>query len=113
MVKFFAVASTSGLNCGESPAFRSAISTAVTMFVFTPHIRWHLTQSCPDRSTPYFSSYQRTNREVEKPDESGAKLVSTARNGRLLRAIKSLSIGARLASSMRVLTLLGCMGLVR
>jgi len=47
-----------------------------------------LTQSWPERSQPYFSSCQRTNRELEKPDESGAKLVSNMLSGRLLRTIK-------------------------
>ena len=64
-VKFSAVFSTSGGNCGESPASRPSMVTAVTMFVFTPQMAWAFTQSRPERSAPYFSSNQRTNRDVE------------------------------------------------
>ena len=37
----------------ESFVCRPSISTAVTMFVLTPHIRWHLTQSCCCLTWPY------------------------------------------------------------
>ena len=45
MRKFCLVASNMGANCGQSPAYRSPISTAVTMLVFTPQVKWTFTQS--------------------------------------------------------------------
>src|SRR5262249_32905222 len=91
--KFSAVFSTKGLKKGLSPASRAPISTAVTMLVFTPQMACALTQSWPERWQPYFSSCQRTNRDVEKPEESGAKFVSNRLSGRLLCPIRSLRIG--------------------
>jgi len=99
--KFSAVFSTSGLKNGLSPASRSPISTAVTMFVLTPQMACALTQSWPERSQPYFSSYHLTNREVEKPDESGAKLVSNMLSGRLLWTIRFLRTGVSMSFSRK------------
>src|SRR5579862_686657 len=83
IAKFLAVVSTIGANIRVSFVYISPIATAVTMFVLTPHIRWHFTQSCLTRSFPYFTSNQRVKREVVKPEESTAKLVSTLRSGKL------------------------------
>src|SRR5258708_12552373 len=81
-VKFLAVALTSGLNCGQSAASRSRISTAVTTCVLTPQAMWHFTQVLPERWTPYFSSNHRTNRLLLNPVESTANSVSTPRGGK-------------------------------
>src|SRR5438552_716433 len=59
------------------------------------------TQSWPERSQPYFSSYHLTNREVEKPDESGAKLVSNMLSGRLLWTIRFLRTGVSMSFSRK------------
>src|SRR5262249_3900190 len=85
-VKFLAVVSTSGLNCGLSAASGPSMTTAVTTFVLVPVIACAFTQVRPERSTPYFSSYHRTKRDVEKPVESGANVVSTERSGRAERS---------------------------
>src|SRR2546430_10047726 len=77
MWKFCAVVSIIGGSNLESLVFRSRISTAVTMLVLTPHMRWHLTQSCCAMTLPYLWPYQRVNRDVVKPDESTAKSTST------------------------------------
>src|SRR5437764_4327818 len=72
IVKFCAVVSTSGLNWGASAASLPSMVTAVTTFVFTPQIACALTHSLLERVIPYFSSNQRTKRDVENPVESGA-----------------------------------------
>src|SRR6185437_5485645 len=46
--KLLAVVLTIGAKNGASPACLSPISIAVTMLVFTPHMRWHFTHSCSD-----------------------------------------------------------------
>src|SRR6516164_9167982 len=46
MVKFLAVVSTRSGSSFVSLASLSRISTAVTMLVRTPHIRWTFTHSC-------------------------------------------------------------------
>src|SRR5215210_7650403 len=66
------------------------MSTAVTTFVWTPHIKWAFTQVLLSVSRPYFLLNQRTKRQVEKPLESTAKLVSTAFRGRLLKVTNPL-----------------------
>ena len=93
MVKFLAVVASIGGSKGESAASRPRISTAVTMFVFTPVMIWTFTQSWPLRWTPYFSSYHFTKRLVLNPVESGAKSTSTAFKGRLERMTRSRKIG--------------------
>ncbi len=83
------------------------MTAAVTTFVFTPVIAWTFTQSRPDFSTPYFSSYHRTNLLVEKPVESGANVVSTIRSGRLLWTISDSNTGVSksLSRKAQVVTL--------
>ena len=107
-MKFSAVVATSFGICGASPAFLSSMTTAVTMFVFTPVIRWTLTHSASSRVTPYFTSNQRMKRDVQKPDESGANVVSTARMGRLLNWISRWRIGVSAGFSRAFRTLLKC-----
>src|SRR5262245_17308458 len=80
------------------------MAAAVMTFVCVPQAMWTLTQSCPLRVTPYFSSNQRTNFDVEKPDESTAKVVSIALSGRLLRAMSAFKYGVRSSSSRNVFT---------
>ncbi len=101
-VNAFAVAFTSGGSCGQSLAFLSKMMTAVTMFVFTPVIRWTLTHSASSRVTPYFTSNQRINRLVQNPDESGANVVSITRKGRLLCRISSWRMGVNAGFPRRV-----------
>src|ERR1700720_1278252 len=87
------VVSSDGRN-SVSAASRSWISTAVTMFVLTPHMRWALTQSCSRLShLRYFLSYHGTKRLDVKPVESTAKSVSIAFNGKLLTVMRSVRIG--------------------
>ena len=57
-------------------------STALTIFVFTPHIRCTFTHSRLSISRPYLRLNQRTQRQVEKPEESTAKSFSSAFKGR-------------------------------
>src|SRR6185437_11134409 len=106
MVKASAVALTSGANRGESPAYRSSTSTAVTTFVLTPHIRLTLTQSCFCIGLPYLWSNHRTYREDVKPELSTAKSTSTAFNGLALSAINARRIGVSAGFSRYVNTLL-------
>src|SRR5690348_16180783 len=46
---------------------------------------WAFTQSASDRMAPYFTSYHRRNRDVQNPEESTAKCVSTVLSGRAIR----------------------------
>src|SRR5439155_10992477 len=81
--KFLAAVFTmAGRNCASLACF-PRISTAVTMFVFTPHMICTLTHSWRKRSWPYLWSYQRSNLAVLKPEESQAKSDSTDFNGKL------------------------------
>lgn len=68
------------------------------MWVLTPQQAWALTQSCPERIV-YFSSNHFTNLEQKKPVLSGANVVSTDRNGRLLWTIRFLRTGVRIGFS--------------
>ena len=60
MPKCSAVACTSGTKYVVSFAAQPLMSTAVTIFVFTPHIRWHFTHARLSTSRPYFLLNQRT-----------------------------------------------------
>jgi hypothetical protein len=55
-VKFSAVVLMSVPNYGQSLAFFSVTTAAVTTLVFTPQTRWHLTHSAFIRLIRYFSS---------------------------------------------------------
>src|SRR6266404_9272623 len=101
MVKLRPVALTSPANCGQSFALLSVTSTLVTMFVFTPHIRCTLTQSCFSMRllSLYLALTHWTKRQVEKPDESTAKSDSTACNGKLDSSISCLRKGVSIGFS--------------
>lgn len=71
----------------------------VMTFVFTTVMTWALTHSRPLRSWPYFSSYQRTNRDVLNLVLSEANVVSTARSGHALRSINWYRKGVMARSS--------------
>src|SRR5216684_7907956 len=76
--KLRAVDCNISLKYGLSPAFAGVTSTAVTMFVNTPHIKCALThfRLSPIFDLPNLASTQRPKREVEKPVESTANVVS-------------------------------------
>src|SRR4051812_36634128 len=99
MVKVSAVVSTNGGRSGASCASLSRISTAVTMLVLTPHMMWTFTQPCLRRVTPYLWSYQGSNRQVVKPEESPAKSTSTDASGLLDSTIRDLRSGVNSGSS--------------
>src|SRR5712692_9162842 len=77
--KLRAVDSNRSLKYGLSPAFPGVTSTAVTMFVIAPHIMCALThlRLSPIFDLPNLASNQRPKRDVEKPVESTANVVST------------------------------------
>lgn len=87
MWKLAAVTSSKGRKKLVSAADQPLISALVTMFVFTPHIRWTFTHSRLSTSLPYFLLNHFTNRLVENPEESTAKSDSTAFNGNAERVI--------------------------
>src|SRR5262249_34871334 len=95
MAKGAAVAFTKSGSSLVSLASFSRISTAVTTFVFTPHIRCTFTHSCCCRTTPYLWSNQRIQRDVVKPDESIAKSASTTLSGKMLSMIRPRRMGVK------------------
>src|SRR5436305_14943317 len=99
MVNETAVAFSSGANRGQSPAYRSSISTAVTTLVVRPVITDILTQSYCLFTTPYLWSNQRTNRDVENPEESTMKPLSIERSGLAASAMRPLRTGVIAGSS--------------
>ena len=80
-----AVLSNSGMKQLVSWAVQPLVSTAVTIYVLMPHIKCAFTHVLLSVSRPCFLLNHLTNRHVEKPLESTAKLVSTAVNGTLPR----------------------------
>src|SRR5262245_26142632 len=81
------VRSSIGANNGQSLAFGPSTMAVVMTFVVVPVMTCALTHARPLRSWPYFSSNQRTNRDVLNPVLSGANVVSMARIGHALRSI--------------------------
>ena len=83
---------------GQSLASPSLTDTLLMMFVLTPVMTWALRHVRPVRFLPCFSSNQRTNVEVENPELSTAKSVSTAFSGLALSSIIFRRTGVNLAS---------------
>src|SRR5579862_4972541 len=99
MAKFAAVSLTSCGRNGASFVYRSVTFTAVTTFVVTPHIRCAFTQSRRDTLPPCLTLTHVSCRLVEKPEESTAKSVSIADNGRALCVTRALMMGVSSALS--------------